>query len=254
VQTAAGLDWQIDPDELDAAFSYRTRVILINTPHNPTGKVFSRADLELIAHLCHKWNVVAITDEVYEHIVYAGSQHVRLATLPGMAERTLTVSSFSKTFSFTGWRIGWVIAPPDLTHALRLAHQTVIDCSATPMQHGAATALLLGNDYYASLAADYERKRDHLYESLRQAGFVVTKPPAGFFIMAGIEPFGWKNDVEACKILAAHYGVAAIPPTAFYSPANKALGQGFVRFAFCKTFETLDQARERLSALAQTAH
>ncbi|HXV42585.1 MAG TPA: aminotransferase class I/II-fold pyridoxal phosphate-dependent enzyme, partial [Anaerolineae bacterium] len=154
--------WQFDPAELAAAFNNRTRAILINTPHNPTGKVFSRAELETIAQLCQHWNVIAITDEVYEHIVYDHTQHVRLAQLPGMAERTLTVSSLSKTFSFTGWRIGWVIAPPDLTEAVRLAHQFVLDCSATPLQYAAAAALSLEDDYYVNLAADYQYKRDYL--------------------------------------------------------------------------------------------
>jgi N-succinyldiaminopimelate aminotransferase len=242
-------DWAIDPDELDAAFNYRTRAILINTPHNPTGKIFSRAELEMIAALCQKWNVIAITDEVYEHIIYDGHKHVRLATLPGMAERTMTVSSLSKTFSFTGWRIGWVTAPPDLTQAVRLAHQFILDSSATPLQFGSASALLIADDYYASLAADYQRKRDHLFETLQQAGFAVTRPPAGFFIMAGIEPLGWRDDVQACKKLAAEVGVAAIPPSAFYSPANKHLGKPFVRFAFCKTFATLETARHRLLTL-----
>ncbi|MEK6575119.1 MAG: aminotransferase class I/II-fold pyridoxal phosphate-dependent enzyme, partial [Chloroflexota bacterium] len=151
----ARIEWAFDPDELAAAYNNRTRAIIVNTPHNPTGKVFSRAELETIAALCQKWNVIAIADEVYEHIVFDGAQHIRLATLPGMAGRTVTISSMSKTFSFTGWRIGWVIAPPDLTHAVRLAHQFVLDCSATPMQHGATSALLLEDDYYAGLAADY---------------------------------------------------------------------------------------------------
>lgn len=194
--------WTFDPNELTAAFNNHTRAIFINTPHNPTGKLFSREELETIASLCQKWNVIAITDEVYEHITYDGAQHIRLATLPGMAERTLTISSMSKTFAFTGWRIGWAIAPPDLTRALRLAHQNVLDCSATPMQYGAATGLLMGKEYYIQLAADYQQKRDHLLETLRSVGFEADTPQSGFFIMAGIKPFGWDNDVAACKYLA----------------------------------------------------
>lgn len=243
--------WTFDPDELTAAFNNRTRAIFINTPHNPTGKLFSRKELETIAALCQKWNVIAITDEVYEHLTYDGAQHIRLATLPDMAERTLTISSMSKTFAFTGWRIGWAIAPPDLTRALRLAHQNVLDCSATPMQYGAATGLLMGKEYYSQLAADYQQKRDHLLESLRSVGFEADTPQSGFFIMAGITPFGWDNDVAACKYLAGEVGVAAIPPSAFYSEANKGLGKSYIRFAFCKTLDTLEQARQKLTQSLQ---
>jgi N-succinyldiaminopimelate aminotransferase len=252
VASAQGADsqaWTFDPDELAATFNNRTRAILVNTPHNPTGKVFSRAELETIAALCQKWNVIAITDEVYEHLVYDGQKHERLAQLPGMAGRAITVSSMSKTFSFTGWRIGWAIAPPDLTNAVRLAHQFVLDCSATPMQFGAARALALGDDYFVGLAADYQRKRDFLGNVLRETGLEVLTPKGGFFIMAGIEPLGFKDDIEFCKHLAANVGVAAIPPSAFYSEQNKALGRRYVRFAFCKTMELLEQAKERLQKL-----
>ena len=238
--------WQFDPAELVAAFNNRTRAILVNTPHNPTGKVFSRAELEIIARLCQQWNVIAITDEVYEHIVFDQTEHVRLAQLPGMAERTLTVSSLSKTFSFTGWRIGWVIAPPDLTTAVRLAHQFVLDCSATPLQYGAACALSLADDYYTTLAANYQRKRDYLAAVLGEIGLDVSLPAGAYFIMAGIKPLGFEDDFSFCKYLATEVGVAAIPPSAFYSAQNKSLGQAYVRFAFCKTMETLERAKERL--------
>lgn len=248
----AGSAWTLDPDELAAAFNNRTRAILVNTPHNPTGKVFSRAELETIAALCQKWNVIAITDEVYEHLVYDGGKHERLAQLPGMAGRTITVSSMSKTFSFTGWRIGWAIAPPDLTNAVRLAHQFVLDCSATPMQFGAARALALDDGYFIALADDYQRKRDFLGNVLRETGLEILTPNGGFFIMAGIEPLGFDDDVGFCKHLAANVGVAAIPPSAFYSEQNKALGRRYVRFAFCKTMELLEQAKERLQRLRTT--
>lgn len=238
--------WLFDRAELAAAFNNRTRAILVNTPHNPTGKVFFRAELETIAGLCQQWNVIAITDEVYEHIVFDQTEHVRLAQLPGMAERTLTVSSLSKTFSFTGWRIGWVIAPPDLTTAVRLAHQFVLDCSATPLQYGAACALSLADDYYTTLAADYQHKRDYLAAVLGEIGLDVSLPAGAYFIMAGIKPLGFADDFSFCKYLAAEVGVAAIPPSAFYSAQNKSLGQGYVRFAFCKTMETLERAKERL--------
>lgn len=210
-------DWHFDLNELAAAFNPRTRAILINTPHNPTGKLFSPAELELIASLCRQWDVIAITDEVYEHIVFDGIEHVRLAQLPGMAERTLTVSSFSKTFSYTGWRLGWVIGPPDLTNAVRLAHQFVLDCSATPLQYGAAAALALGADYYTGLAADYQAKRDYLASALTEAGLEVSIPAGAYFIMAGIKPLGFEDDFTFCKYLATEVGVAAIPPSAFYS-------------------------------------
>jgi N-succinyldiaminopimelate aminotransferase len=238
--------WLFDPAELTAAFNERTRAILVNTPHNPTGKVFSRTELDEIARLCQQWNVIAVTDEVYEHIIYDHIEHVRLAQLTGMAERTLTVSSLSKTFGLTGWRIGWVIAPPDLTMAVRLAHQFVLDCSATPLQYGAVAALSLNHDYYVALAADYQTKRDYLAGVLRQTGFRVSPPAGAYFIMAGIEPFGFDDDFTFCKYLATEVGVAAIPPSAFYSAQNKSLGQSYVRFAFCKTMETLERARERL--------
>jgi N-succinyldiaminopimelate aminotransferase len=241
--------WTLDPDELAAAFNNRTRAILINTPHNPTGKVFSRAELGLIAELCQKWNVIAVTDEVYEHIVFDGRQHLRLAQWSGMAERTLTVSSLSKTFSFTGWRIGWVIGPPDLTRAVRLAHQFVLDCSVPAMQHGAVAALSLDDEYFSSLAASYQRKRDYLAAPLRAAGLDVQIPQAGLFIMAGIEPLGFDDDFAFCKYLASEVGVAAIPPSAFYAPEHKALGRRYARFAFCKTMEMLEAAKDRLAKI-----
>ncbi|GAB4425795.1 MAG: methionine aminotransferase [Anaerolineae bacterium] len=239
-------DWRFDPDELATAFNKQTRAILVNTPHNPTGKVFSRVELEMIAGLCQQWNVFAITDEVYEHIVFDGIEHVRLAQLPGMAERTLTVSSLSKTFSFTGWRIGWVIGPPDLTAAVRLAHQFVLDCSATPLQYGAAAVLATEKNYYHHLAADYQAKRDYLAAALAEVGLEVSLPAGAYFIMAGIKSLGFDDDFAFCKYLAAEVGVAAIPPSAFYSAPHKSLGQSYVRFAFCKTMDTLERARERL--------
>jgi len=241
--------WSFDPAELAAAFNERTRAILVNSPHNPSGKVFSSAELEAIAGLCRQWDVIAIADEVYEHLVYDGRRHNRLASLPGMAERTLTVSSLSKTFSFTGWRIGWVVGPADLNRAVRLAHQFVLDCSATPMQYGAARALELDDEYYTALAADYQRKRDYLAAALSDAGLVVSIPASAFFIMAGIAPLGFDDDFAFCKYLASEIGVAAIPPSAFYSETNKSMGKGYARFAFCKTMDLLEQASERLAKL-----
>lgn len=243
-------DWRFDPAELAAAFSARTRAILVNTPHNPTGKVYTAEELDTIAALCQQWDALAICDEVYEHVVFAGARHLRLAQRPGMAERTLTISSLSKTFSFTGWRIGWVVAPPDLTRAVRLAHQFVLDCSATPLQDAAVAALALPDEYFLELAADYECKRDFLAGALRSAGFEVALPAAGFFIMAGIAPLGFRDDVACCRYLAAEAGVAAIPPSAFFTNANKHLGQGHVRFAYCKTMGLLERAAERLQLIS----
>ncbi len=242
-------DWHFDPDELAAAFGPRTRLIIVNSPHNPTGKVYSRAELETIAGLCRKWNVIALSDEVYEHITFDGVPHVRLATLPGMAERTVTISSHGKTFSFTGWKIGWCIAPPDLTTAIRRAHQFVAFASVTPMQAAAVVSLSLDDEYYAALAADYQHKRDTLAGILRESGFEVSPPAGTYFIMAGIAPLGFTDDVEFCRYLARDIGVAAIPPSAFYSEEHKALGRGYARFAFCKKMETLEQAAERLTKL-----
>ncbi|MBM4421983.1 MAG: aminotransferase class I/II-fold pyridoxal phosphate-dependent enzyme [Chloroflexi bacterium] len=242
-------DWRIDLDELATAFNNRTRAIVVNTPHNPTGKVYSRAELEAIAALCQKWNAVAISDEVYEHIIFDGAQHHRLAQLPGMAERTVTISSQGKTFSFTGWKIGWAIAPLDLTTGIRRAHQFITFAAATPMQAAAAYALGLDDEYYSTLAADYQRRRDYLVEALRRSGLEVGAPSGTYFIMGDISRFGFDDDVAFCRYLTAEIGVAAIPPSAFYSDEHKSLGKAYARFAFCKRMETLERAAERLSRL-----
>lgn len=243
------IEWVFDSDELAAAFNNRTRAIVVNTPHNPCGKVYSPAELETIAALCRKWNVIAISDEVYEHIVFDGAKHARLAQLPGMAGRTVTISSHGKSFSFTGWKIGWVIAPPDLTLGVRRAHQFVTFAVSTPMQAAAAFALGLDDEYYSALAADYRRKRDYLASALREAGMDVSLPRGTYFIMAGISPLGFDDDAEFCRYLAAEVGVAAIPPSAFYSDEHKSIGRAYARFAFCKRMETLERAAERLRKL-----
>src|SRR5262249_30331944 len=222
--------WDFDPDELAAAFNGRTRAVILNTPHNPTGKVFTRGELEAVAGLCRRHDAIAVSDEVYEHLVYDG-RHLRLADLPGMAERTLTIGSLSKTYSYTGWRIGWVTAPPDLSRAVRLAHQFVLDCSATPMQYAAARALSLGDDYYAALAAGYRGKRDFLAEALRRAGFEVAAPAAGFFILARLAPLGWDDDVAFCKDMVAGVRLAAVPPAAFFTHGRTAPGRSFLGFS-----------------------
>ena len=238
--------WNFDPQELAQAFNPRTRLILINTPHNPTGKVFSQAELEYIAALCREWNVLAVVDEVYEHLTYDGIAHVRLAQLSGMRERTLTVSSAGKTFSYTGWKIGWVIASPALTAAVRSAHQFITFSTATPLQHAAAAGLRLPDGYFTTLAREYREKRDFLAGVLQRAGLRVLDCAGTYFLMADIAARGFDDDVEFCRFLTRNVGVAAVPPTAFFSDANKALGRRYARFSFCKKMATLQLAAERL--------
>lgn len=248
---AAEVTWAFDPAELAAAFNSRTRLLLLNTPHNPTGKVFTAGELALISELCVKWDVLALSDEVYEHLVYDGARHIRLATLPGMAGRTLTVESSGKMFNFTGWKIGWAIAPPALTAGLRRAHQYITFCSATPLQAAVAAALEAGDDYFRALAADYQAKRDYLTHVLTEVGFRVSPAQGTYFLMAdysALDPAG--DDVAFCHRLTTEVGVAAIPASAMYRDSNKAAAGQWVRFAFCKKWETLERAAERLKRLA----
>lgn len=245
-------EWFFDRDELKAAFSDKTKLIFINTPHNPTGKVYAADELAFIAELCQQWNVVALCDEVYEHIVFSGQPHTRLATLPGMADRTVTISSQGKTFSFTGWKVGWVIAAPALRQAVQQAHQFITFATASPFQAAAATALGLPDDFYHTLAADYESKRDFLSAALAEVGLQVMQPQGTYFVMADFSDLDLPdvdNDVDFCKYLTREVGVAAIPPTAFYSEAHKPLARHLVRFAFCKTQSTLEEAARRLKSL-----
>lgn len=247
-----------DEAELAAAFNGRTKLILVNTPHNPTGKVFTREELGQIADLCQKHGVIAVTDEVYERLTFdAARPHVRLATLPGMAERTLTLSSLGKTFSLTGWKIGWAIGAPELTRAVRAAHQFLTFSSATAFQHGAAAALAqTGNReaYIAELMAQYRWGREFLASSLSDLGFEVYQPEGTYFLMvdwtrapAAVRA-GWGDDVAFCRGLTEHAGVAAIPPSAFYD--SRALGRPLARFAFCKRRVTLEEGVRRLQAWA----
>jgi N-succinyldiaminopimelate aminotransferase len=239
-------DWRFDPAELERAFTAKTRAVLLNTPHNPTGRVFSRADLELVAGLCRQREVLCVTDEVYEHILYDG-EHVPMATLPGMRERTITISSFGKTFSLTGWKIGWAAAPPPLTAAVRAAHQFITFATAMPLQHAAAAALSVEPEYYRGLAASYRRRRDYLVGELTRLGF-EARPPAGtYYVCADFRPLGFDDDVAFCRHLIEEVGVAAIPPSAFYE--NTRYGKTYARFAFCKKEETLREAVRRLRAL-----
>jgi N-succinyldiaminopimelate aminotransferase len=249
VVTLRAPDWSFDREEVRAAVTPATRAILVNTPHNPTGKVFSREELEFLAALCRERDLLCITDEVYEHLVYEG-RHVPMASLPGMRERTITISSFGKTFSLTGWKIGWAAAPPELTAAVRAAHQFITFATATPLQHGAVAALSAGPDYYERLLADYRGRRDYLAGELSRIGFGVRQPAGTYFLCADFTAFGFQDDVAFCRHLVEEIGVAAIPPSFFYD--HKEHARGYVRFAFCKKRETLEAAVERLASLRRT--
>jgi aminotransferase len=245
--SAPGGDWTFDPDELAAAFSNRTKAIVVNTPNNPTGKVFTREELSLIAALCQRWDVIAVTDEIYEHIVYDEAVHVPMATLDGMADRTVTINSISKTFSVTGWRVGWAIAPPAMTSAIRKVHDFLTVGAAAPLQAAAATALQAPPAYYRELAASYARRRDRLLGILRRAGFLCHDPRGAYYVMTNVDHFGHADDVAFVRHLVTDVGVAAVPGSSFFSaPAH---GRAHVRFCFCKKDETLAAAEERLAAL-----
>jgi N-succinyldiaminopimelate aminotransferase len=243
VVTLYAPDWRFDPEALRRAFSARTRILILNTPHNPTGKVFSREELALLSELCIEHDVVCISDEVYEHLVYEGA-HIPMATMPGMRERTITISSLGKTFSLTGWKIGWAAAPPPLTACMRASRSS---STATPLQHAAAVALSTGPEYYAGLLASYRRKRDYLAGELTRVGFDVRPSAGTYFLCASFGRFGFRDDIAFCRYLIDN-GVAAIPPSVFYD--NPEHGRSYVRFAFCKRDETLQAAVARLEKLA----
>jgi N-succinyldiaminopimelate aminotransferase len=242
--SASHAGWWFEEAELEAAFGPKTRVVVVNTPHNPTGKVFSRSELEFISSLCARHDVVALTDEVYEHLVYAPLHHVRLATLPGMAERTLTISSGGKSFSYTGWKVGWAIGPPALRRAVAQAHQYVTFAVAAPLQEGIAVALRLPDSYFSGLLREYAARRDRLLGSLRRAGFEAWTPEGAYFICSEVTRFGFPTDEAFCRWLTTEAGVAAIPLSAFY--ARPPLTEQVARFAFCKTDAVLDEAARRL--------
>jgi aspartate/methionine/tyrosine aminotransferase len=236
----------VDPDQIRGAIGSHTRAIVINTPHNPIGRVYTREELAGIAALAIEYDLIVISDEVYEHMVYDG-EHIPIATLPGMWERTITLSSFGKTFSLTGWKIGWAIAPDHLTAGIRAAHQYIAFATATPLQHGALIALQAGPDYYQELEAAYRERRDLLASGLADVGFRVFVPEGTYFLLAEHTPFGFEDDVTFVRHLIQDAGVAAIPPSAFYHHPED--GAAFVRFAFCKDLDTLTAALDRLSAL-----
>lgn len=238
--------FELTAEDLEAAITPNTRVIVVNTPHNPTGRVFSRRELEAVAEFCRRHDLLAISDEVYEHMVFEG-EHLSLAALPGMWERTVTLSSLGKTFSLTGWKIGWAVAPEHLSAGVRAAHQFLTFATATPLQHAAARALAAPPSYYDDLTRSYRNKRDLLAEGLDKVGFDVFVPEGTYFMLADHRRFGEEDDVAFVNRLIDEVGVAAIPPSAFYH--DKKDGSDLVRFAFCKDEDTLREAVERLSKL-----
>src|SRR4051812_30093208 len=231
---APGAPWRFEPDALAAAFGPRTRAIIVNTPHNPTGKVFTRSELEQIAALCQQWNVVAITDEIYEHVVYEG-EHVRIATLPGMWDRTISISGLSKTYSVTGWRLGYLLAPERLSVPIRRVHDFLTVGAAAPLQEAAAVALRFPADYYAELLAGYAERRALLCDGLEAAGFRLYPPDGAYYVMTDVSGFGATDDVAFVRELIERVGVAAVPGSSFY--ADPAGGRTQVRFAFPKRRE-----------------
>jgi aminotransferase len=239
-------DWSIDPDELRAAFGPRTRAIVVNSPHNPTGKVFRRDELELIAGLCQEFDALAFTDDIYEHIVFDG-EHIPLATLPGMADRTVSIHSMSKTYSVTGWRIGWAIAPPDLSLGIRRVHDFLTVGAAAPLQAAGVVALGFPDAYYDDLVAGYRERRDLLLPALRLAGFRVHEPAGAYYVMTDIRDLTDEDDVAFAMRLIRDPGVATVPGSSFFSRPE--LGRTKIRFAFPKRRETLLAAAERLAGL-----
>jgi len=240
-------EWRFDERELRAAFGRHTKAIILNTPNNPTGKVFTRAELEFIRELCIEFNALAITDEIYEHILYDGAEHISIATLDGMRDRTITINGMSKTYSVTGWRVGWAMASPTLTNAIRKVHDFLTVGAPAPLQEAGATALRSAESYYGELAAGYRARRERLLPALRQAGFKTFVPRGAYYIMTDISGFGFADDVGFAHHLVKDIGVAAVPGSSFYSRPQ--LGARQVRFAFCKTDATLDEAARRLLKL-----
>jgi aspartate/methionine/tyrosine aminotransferase len=244
-----GGEWTFDEKELRAAFDKHTRAIIVNTPNNPTGKVFTRAELELIRDLCVEFDVLAITDEIYEHILYDGTAHISMASLEGMQERTVTINGMSKTYSVTGWRVGWAVGPEKITNAIRKVHDFLTVGAPAPLQEAGAAALSLPAEYYAKLAEGYRVRRDRLIPALEGAGFKCFRPRGAYYVMTDISGFGFDDDVSFVKHLVKDVGVAAVPGSSFYRDARDGARQ--LRFAFCKRAETLDAAAEKLEKLGK---
>jgi aspartate/methionine/tyrosine aminotransferase len=241
--------WTFDEKELTAAFGPHTKAIILNTPNNPTGKVFTRAELEFVRDLCVKWGAYCITDEIYEHILYDGAEHISMAQIEGMRERTIVINGMSKTYSVTGWRVGWAIAPPEPTAAIRKVHDFLTVGAAAPLQQAGAIALRSPQSYYDKLATDYAVRRERLLKILTAAGFKVFKPRGAYYIMTDISAFGFSDDVAFARFLVETVGVAVVPGSSFYNDARD--GGSQVRFTFCKKESTLAAGEEKLSHLTE---
>jgi aminotransferase len=242
-------EWTFDEEELEGAFSARTRAVVVNSPHNPTGKVFSVEELAAIARLCERHDAIAITDEIYEHITYDGRVHVPMATLPGMRERTVTISALSKTYSVTGWRVGWAVAPEPLIRGIRATHDFLTVAAPAPLQVAGIEALGLPRSMLAASAGEYAERRERMLEILAEAGFAARPPEGAYYVMADVTSLGFSDDVAAARYLVEVAGVATVPGSSFFSRPE--LGAHLLRFAFCKRLETLDAARERLRGLTR---
>jgi L-glutamine---4-(methylsulfanyl)-2-oxobutanoate aminotransferase len=241
-------DWHFDPKELEAAFNDHTRAIILNTPNNPTGKVFSREELQFIAHLCMKWDALAITDEIYEHILYDNHTHHAMATLDGMQNRTITINAMSKTYSVTGWRVGYVIASPQLTQGIRKVHDFLTVGAPAPLQEAGAKALALPPAYYTDLAAAYQHRRDLLLKALHDTGFKCTTPHGAYYIMADFSALSALSDTEFTHHLVKDIGIAVVPGSSFFHEPQR--GSRYVRLCFCKKDSTLQSAAERLQKIS----
>jgi aminotransferase len=248
VVTLHAPDWSLDEAQLEEAFGPRTRAIVLNSPNNPTGKVFTRKELEAIARLCVKWDAIAITDEIYEHITFDGREHVPIATIDGMQDRTVTISALSKTYAVTGWRVGWTVADARLTAGIRVVHDFLTVAAAAPLQHAGIAALKMPQTYYDRMRIDYAKRRDAMLRVLTDAGFEAAPPEGAYYVMADISHLGFGDDTQAALHLVEHAGVATVPGSSFFSKG--ADGRHLLRFAFPKKLETLEAAGERLRAFA----
>ncbi len=242
-------DWTFDREELRRAFSPRTKAIIINSPNNPTGKVFNRSELEYIAELCQEFDALAITDEIYEHILFDGAEHHLMMQLPGMRDRSILINSLSKTYSVTGWRVGWVLASPDLTDSIRKVHDFLTVNAAAPLQAAGIVALGLPDSYYSKLQETYSEKRSQMARILTEAGFKPYQPGGAYYMMADISAFGFPDDAALAMHMVEKIGVAAVPGSCFFS--NPRDGYGMIRFCFAKKYETLEEAGQRLKQLAR---
>jgi len=241
-------DWTFDPDELRRAFSNRTKAIIINSPGNPTGQVFDRVQLEMIAELCQEFDALAITDEIYEHIIYDGAVHIPMMTIPGMRERTILINSMSKTYSVTGWRVGWVLANPDITESVRKVHDFLTVGAAAPLQEAGVVALGLPDSYYQELAQHYTERRDLMLQMLERAGFQCSRPRGAYYVMADFSLLSKDDDdVTFTRHLIEKVGIAAVPGSSFFE--HRGDGERWIRFCFPKKYDTLKEAEERLSKL-----